>query len=169
MPSRVEIQCECAFTYMNAVFRKKLTDALAVDANHVDIASDTTGAFGDGRDRARFCRTTATCIWGVSDPSRQGPGPGPGGGRGGRSRPGCHLSADRASSHTHARHKTPREFPVSNCLTHNNLRNVSLSHTPMASRRSPASPRPQEGDHSSRPRRPPSVRGISDLRRANQG
>ena len=62
MPSRVEIQCECAFTYMNAVFRKNLTDALAVDANHVDIASDTSGASGDGRDRARFCRTIATCI-----------------------------------------------------------------------------------------------------------
>jgi hypothetical protein len=41
VPSRVEIQCECAFTYMNAVFRKNLTDALAVDANHVDTASDT--------------------------------------------------------------------------------------------------------------------------------
>ena len=89
MPSRVEIQRECAFTYMNAVFRRNLTDALAVDASHVDTASDTSGAFGDGRDRARFCRTIATCIWGVSDPLPTGPGPGPGGGRGGRSRPGC--------------------------------------------------------------------------------
>jgi hypothetical protein len=67
VPSRVEIQCECAFTYMNAIFRKNLTDALAVDANHVDTASDTSGALGDGRDRAGFCRTTATYIWGVSD------------------------------------------------------------------------------------------------------
>jgi hypothetical protein len=53
---------------MNAVFRENLTDALAIDANHVDTASDTSGAFGDGRDRARFCRTIMTCIWGVSDP-----------------------------------------------------------------------------------------------------
>jgi hypothetical protein len=53
---------------MNAVFRKNLTGALAVDANHIATASDTSGALGDGRDRARFCRTTATCIWGVSDP-----------------------------------------------------------------------------------------------------
>jgi hypothetical protein len=68
VPSQAEIQCECAFTYMNAVFRKNLTDALAVDANDVDTASDTGGALNDGRDRARFCRTTATCIWGVSDP-----------------------------------------------------------------------------------------------------
>ena len=89
VPSQMEIRCEFAFTYMNAVSRKNLTGALAVDANDVDTASDTSGAFGDGRDRARFCRTIATCIWGVSDPSRQGPGPGPGGGRGGRSRPSC--------------------------------------------------------------------------------
>ena len=60
MPSQAEIQCECAFTYMNAVFRKNLTDARAVDANDVDTAFDTGGALGDGRDRARFCRTTAT-------------------------------------------------------------------------------------------------------------
>jgi hypothetical protein len=48
------IQGECAFTYMNAVFRKNLTDVLAVDANDVDTASDTGGALNDGRDRARF-------------------------------------------------------------------------------------------------------------------
>ena len=66
--SEAEIPCECAFTYMNAVFRKNLTDARTVDANHVDIASDTSGALGDDRDKAPFCRTTATCIWGVSDP-----------------------------------------------------------------------------------------------------
>ena len=89
MPSRVEIQCECAFKYMNAVIRKNLTDPLTVDANEVDTASDTSGAFGDSRDGARFCRTIATCIWDVSDPSGQGPGPDPGGGRGGRSRPRC--------------------------------------------------------------------------------
>jgi hypothetical protein len=39
---------------MNAVFRKNLTDVLAVDANDVDTASDTGGALNDGRDRARF-------------------------------------------------------------------------------------------------------------------
>ncbi len=44
MPSQAEIQCECAFTYMNAVFRKNLTDALSVDAHDVDKASDTGGA-----------------------------------------------------------------------------------------------------------------------------
>ena len=59
---------------MNAVFRKNLTDALAFDANQVDTAFDTSGALGDGRDRARFCRTAATRIWGVSDPLPTGPG-----------------------------------------------------------------------------------------------
>jgi len=75
VPSQAEIQCECAFTYMNAVFRKNLTDARAVDANDVDTAFDTGGALGDGRDRARFCRTTLICIWGVSDPLSDDPGP----------------------------------------------------------------------------------------------
>jgi hypothetical protein len=69
VPFQAEIQCECAFTYMNAVFRKNLTDALAVAANDVDTACDTGGGLDDGWDRARFCRTNATCIWGVSDPS----------------------------------------------------------------------------------------------------
>jgi hypothetical protein len=59
---------------MNAVFRKNLTDALAVEANDMDNASETGGAFGDDRDRARFCRTTSTYIWGVSDPRKLGAG-----------------------------------------------------------------------------------------------
>jgi hypothetical protein len=29
VPFQAEIRCECAFTYMNAVFRKNLTDARA--------------------------------------------------------------------------------------------------------------------------------------------
>jgi hypothetical protein len=53
---------------MNAVSRKNLTGAFEVDANDMDTAADTGGALDDGRDRARFCRTTATRIWGVSDP-----------------------------------------------------------------------------------------------------
>jgi hypothetical protein len=75
MPSRAEIQCECAFTYMNAVFRKNLTDALSVDANDVDAASDTGRRTRLWYDRARFRRTTVTCIWGVSDPRKLGAGP----------------------------------------------------------------------------------------------
>jgi hypothetical protein len=75
VPSRAEIRWKCAFTYMNAVSRKNLTDARAVDATDVDTASETGGAYGDDRDRARFCRTTATCIRGVSDPRKLGAGP----------------------------------------------------------------------------------------------
>ena len=75
MPSQAEIRCECAFTYMNAVFRKNLTEALAVGANGVDGTSDTGGALDDDTDRARPCRTTGTCIWGVSDPRKLSAGP----------------------------------------------------------------------------------------------
>jgi hypothetical protein len=60
---------------MNAVSRKNLTDTRAVDANDVDTASETGGAFGDGSDRARFYRTRATTVWGVSDPRELGAGP----------------------------------------------------------------------------------------------
>ena len=41
MPFWAWIRCECAFHYMNAVFRKNLTGVLAVDANHMDTASET--------------------------------------------------------------------------------------------------------------------------------
>jgi hypothetical protein len=75
VPSQAEIRWKCAFTYMNAVSRKNLTHARAGDANDVDTASDTGGALDDGTDRARFCRTNATCIWGVSDPRKLGAGP----------------------------------------------------------------------------------------------
>ena len=33
VPSRAEIRWKCAFTYINAVSRKNLTDACALDAN----------------------------------------------------------------------------------------------------------------------------------------
>jgi hypothetical protein len=63
MPSEAEIQYECAFTYMNAGFRKNLTDAFSVDANGVDSASDIGRLTRRWHDRARFCRTTVTYIW----------------------------------------------------------------------------------------------------------
>ena len=46
VPSQAEIRYECAFTYMNAVFRKNLTLAMAVDANDEDATLDTGGASG---------------------------------------------------------------------------------------------------------------------------
>jgi len=75
MPSQAEIQCECAFTYLNAVFRKNLTDVFSVDATAVDTASDTGRRTRRWHDRARFCWTTVTCILGVSDPRKLGAGP----------------------------------------------------------------------------------------------
>jgi hypothetical protein len=44
---------------MNAVFRQNLTDALAVDANDVDTASETGDAPADDHNTAGFCRTNA--------------------------------------------------------------------------------------------------------------
>ena len=73
------IQCECAFTYMNAAFRQNLSVVFTFDGNDSGIARDTRGSLGDVTDRARFCRTTATPIWGVSDPHGSRPGTGFGG------------------------------------------------------------------------------------------
>ena len=68
MLSRAAIRRRCAFTYMNAVSRKNLTDARAVNANDVRNALDRGAAFGGVIDVAPSRRMTATCKWGVSDP-----------------------------------------------------------------------------------------------------
>jgi len=79
---------------------KKLNTAIrflnrrSSDADCRDLGgttSDTASALGDVTDEARFCRTTATCIWGVSDPLFSGAEPRQEGGRGSRSRPSCHF------------------------------------------------------------------------------
>ena len=48
LPPQFRIQSECALTYMNAVFRKNLTDALAVDANHVAARAAHSAMAGHG-------------------------------------------------------------------------------------------------------------------------
>jgi ribosomal protein L11 methylase PrmA len=53
---------------MNAVSRKNLTDARAVNPNDVRAALDTGAAFGGVTGIAPSRRMTATCMWGVSDP-----------------------------------------------------------------------------------------------------
>jgi hypothetical protein len=60
---------------MNAVSRKNLTGALAVEANDVNTTADTGGALDDGEGKARFRRMKTTCIWGVSDPRKPSAGP----------------------------------------------------------------------------------------------
>ena len=75
MPPQAMIRCECAFTYMNAVSGKNLTalfSSMEVDAG---VTQDSGGALRNVTDEARFRRTTATCIWGVSDPRKPVPGP----------------------------------------------------------------------------------------------
>ena len=51
-------------------FRQKPVRRVRVDEVDAGVAHDTGGALGGVTDEARFCRTTATCIWGVSDPLR---------------------------------------------------------------------------------------------------
>jgi len=72
------IQSECAFTYMNAGFRRTCQASwLSTQA-----AGDTTAHSTQSQDRARFGRTTVTRIWGVSDPLLPKRAPRQGGGRG---------------------------------------------------------------------------------------
>ena len=75
VPSQAEIRCECAFTYMNAVSGKNLTGVFSSMKSMRAMAHDIGGALRSVMDEARFCRTTATCIWGVSDPRKSGAGP----------------------------------------------------------------------------------------------
>ena len=72
MLSRAAIQRKCAFTYRNAVSRKNLTDARAVNANDVRTALDIGAAFGGVTGIVPPRRMMVTCMWGVSDPC--GPG-----------------------------------------------------------------------------------------------
>jgi hypothetical protein len=75
VPSRVEIQCESAFNYTNAVSGENLTGVLSWMKSMRVRPQDTGGALRSVTVKARFCRTTATCIWGVSDPRKPFPGP----------------------------------------------------------------------------------------------
>ena len=49
-------------------FRRKPVKRVPADEVHGGVTHDTGGTLGDVTDEARFCRTTATCIWSVSDP-----------------------------------------------------------------------------------------------------
>lgn len=74
MRSRAAIRWKCAFTYMNAVSRKNLTDARAVNANDLRTALDTGAAFSGVTGIAPSRQMIVTCMWGVSDPLRVGRG-----------------------------------------------------------------------------------------------
>ena len=75
VPCRAWIRYECAFTYMNAVSGKSLTGVFSSIEVDAGVTHDSGGALRSVTDRARFSRTTATCIWGVSDPRKLGAGP----------------------------------------------------------------------------------------------
>ena len=69
------IQSECALTNMNAPSGKNLTSRVLPDEVGAGASQDTYGALRSVTDKARLRRTTATCIWGVSDPRNWGSGP----------------------------------------------------------------------------------------------
>jgi hypothetical protein len=75
MPSQAKIRCECAFTYMDAVSGRNLTGVFSSVEVDASVTHDSGGALRSVTDRARFSRTAATCIWGVSDPRNLSAGP----------------------------------------------------------------------------------------------
>ncbi len=87
MPPQFWIQSECALTYMNARSGQNLSAVRTPLVNVGGHVVESPAHSAMARDRARICRTTATCIWGVSVPLIAAVGPRSGGGRGGRSRP----------------------------------------------------------------------------------
>ena len=56
-------------------FRRKPVRRVLADEVDARVIHETGGALRSVMDGARFCRTTATCIWGVSDPRKPVPGP----------------------------------------------------------------------------------------------
>jgi len=108
VPSQMEIRC--AFTYMNAVFRKNLTEALAINANDEDTALGTGGAFDGVTGIALSRRTIVTCTWGVSDPRRAGPGAKKGAAKWGSLTPHCRFA--RLRQRRRLRHRRQRAPPA---------------------------------------------------------
>jgi hypothetical protein len=166
--SQAEIQYECAFTYMNAVFRRNLTDALAVDANDVDTASDTGGALAEVRDRARFGRTTATCIWGVSDPRQLKHGAVIGGWQRGltpQMSPPLLLTA--ASTATRAG-KSAALSTRAKLLIVRNIAKCDMPSRSRGPRVGLTNTRYTQGDHSSRVCGPPALSSLSSIPAASR-
>ena len=99
MPSQAKIRCECAFTYMNAVFRQNLTESMAVDVNDDHATLDASRALCGATGIALSRRTIVTRTFGVSDPLRAGRGAKKGAAKWGSSRPtvdllGCNNGVD---------------------------------------------------------------------------
>ena len=93
---------------MNAVSGKNLSSDVPADEVHVGVTHDTGGALGDVSDEALFCRMTATCIWGVSDPLGTGLGAKKGAAKWGSLTP--HLppcGVARLCEFEHGRHTAP--------------------------------------------------------------
>jgi hypothetical protein len=95
---------------MNAASGRNLSGVFTLDGNDVGPAGDNGGALGDVADTARFCRTTMTSIWGVSDPPRRGGGVKKGAAKWGSLTPQMHppLLLTAALTATRAAHSAAR-------------------------------------------------------------
>jgi hypothetical protein len=109
VPPRAAIRWKCAFTYMNAVSGKNLTDARArSNANDMRTALDTGGAFGGVIGIAPTHRMIVTCMLGVSDPLMAGRGAKKGAAKWGSLTPYWPLcSAATAAPTRDRRHRAP--------------------------------------------------------------
>jgi hypothetical protein len=100
MPSRAEIQCECAFTHMNARSRQNLSDAATAQMNRERGGRRKGGALDSVIGIALSRRTIMTCMWGVSDPRRVGRGAKMGAAKWGSLTPGLSLCAAVTAART---------------------------------------------------------------------
>jgi hypothetical protein len=108
MPSQAEIQCECAFTYMNARCRQNLSDAATAGMNRARSRRRKGGGLDSVIAMALSRRTIVTCMWGVSDPLRAGRGAKKGAAKWGSLTPPLSLcSAATAGGLRYRRHRAP--------------------------------------------------------------
>jgi hypothetical protein len=102
------IRWKCAFTYMNAVSRKNLTDARVQLMRQTWAPRSPASAFGGVTDIAPSRRMIVTCMWGVSDPLRAGRGAKKGAAKWGSLTPYRPLCSDATAAPTRdRRHRTP--------------------------------------------------------------
>jgi hypothetical protein len=138
VPYQAEIRCECAFTCMNAVSRKNLTDARAVVANHVRTALDTGAALGGVIGIAPSRRMIVTRMWGVSDPQRAGRGAKKGAAKWGSLTPHCRFARLRQRRRLATGGKERRRQWYPNSQTSKNMDGPHVRHRSNDARDRPA-------------------------------
>jgi hypothetical protein len=148
---------------MNAVPGKNLTVVFSSMKSFGGMAHDIGGALRSVMDEARFCRTTPTCIWGVSDPENPSRDRVRGVAEGVAHAPDDRFTAvDRRAHCDDGRHKNATLSTRVKLLI---VRNIAGSAPCQAGRTVRESDRPNvrltQGDHSSRVCGPPDFSSLS--------